>query len=57
MHILNNCSLNCSEVPFEQSSIPELRSVSVSLHDDVAGILTYFEKIPLETLEISGCLE
>ena len=45
-------------VPFKRSSIPELRCVSVDLHDDVAGILTYFENIhrhgQLEKLKISG---
>jgi hypothetical protein len=45
-------------VPFKQSSIPELRYVSVYLHDDVTGMLTYFDNIhrrgQLEKLTING---
>ena len=45
-------------VPFKQSSIPELRYVNVSLRDDVAGMLTYFDDIhrhgQLEALKIRG---
>ena len=45
-------------VPFKQSCIPELRCVTVSLRDDVAGMLTYFDDIhrhgQLEKLKISG---
>ena len=43
-------------LPFKQSCIPELRYVSVHLHDDVTGILTYFDNIhgQLEKLTING---
>jgi hypothetical protein len=48
-------------VPFKRSSIPELRRVSVFLHDDVAGMLTYFDNIhrqgQLEKLEIRGYVD
>ena len=48
-------------VPFKRSSIPELRCVSVSVHDDVAGMLTYFDDIhrhgQLEKLEIRGYVD
>ena len=48
-------------VPFKQSCIPELRRVSVYLHDDVAGMLTYFDDIhrhgQLEKLEIDGYVD
>ena len=48
-------------VPFKQRCIRELRYVSVYLHDDVAGILTYFDDIQrhgqLEKLKISGYVD
>jgi hypothetical protein len=48
-------------VSFKQSCIPELRRVSIYLHDDVAGVLTYFDDIhchgQLEKLKISGYVD
>ena len=43
-------------VSFKESCIPELSYVTVYLHDNVAGILTYFDNIlgRLEKLTING---